>query len=132
MQKKAVRWAICSSLQTSKPSLTAFLLPFDGKSGSAYQQCLGDPAVSKIACIPKKAIRLQIPDAWQTGVPFFRHAKEDMLLFIVGNFCQPCTFGTRSAAVHAKSPDDIRIHSAMSQKPIANVNTAIFWATWLH
>ena len=41
--------------------------------------------VSKIACIPKKAIRLQMPDAWQTGVPFSRHAKEDMLLFTIGN-----------------------------------------------
>ena len=83
--QKAVRWAIDSSLQTAKPSLTTFLLPFDVKSGSAYQQWLGHPAVSKIACIPKKAIRLQMPDAWQTGVPFSRHAKDDMLLFTVGN-----------------------------------------------
>ena len=26
-----------------------------------------------------------MPDAWQTGVPFSRHAKDDMLLFTVGN-----------------------------------------------
>ena len=69
----------------AKPSLTTFLLPFDVKSDSAYQQWLGHPTVSKIACIPKKAIRLQMPDAWQTGVPFSRHAMDDMLLFTVGN-----------------------------------------------
>ena len=83
--QKAVRWAIGSRLQTAKPSLTTFLLPFDVKSGSACQQWLGHPAVSKISSIPKKAIRLQMPDAWQTGVPFSRHAKDDMLLFTVGN-----------------------------------------------
>ena len=83
--QKAVRWAIGCSLQTSKPSLTTFSLPSDSNSGSAYQQWLGHPAVSKIACIPKRAIRLQMPDAWQTGVPCSRHAKEDMLLFSVGS-----------------------------------------------
>ena len=83
--QKAVRWAIGSSLQPAKPSLTTFLLPFDVKSGSAHQQWLGHPAVSKIACIPKKASRLQMPDAWQTRVPFSRHAKDDMLLCTVGN-----------------------------------------------
>ena len=85
IMQKAVRWAIGSSLQTTKPSLTIFLLPFDSEPGSAYQQWLGHSAVSKIACIPKKAFRLQMPDAWQTGVPFSRHAKEDMLPFSVGN-----------------------------------------------
>ena len=124
--QKAVRWAIGSSLQTAKPSLTTF----DVKSGSAYQQWLGHPAVSKIACIPKKGY--QVTNARCMADPgafleacYGRHAavhcwQQSRLQ----HFCQPCTFGTRSAAVHAKSPHDIRIHSAISQQPIANVNTA--------
>ena len=51
----------------------------------AYQQLLGHPAVSMLACIPQKAIKLKMPDAWQTRESFSRHAKEDMLLFNVAN-----------------------------------------------
>ncbi len=83
--QKAVRWAIGSSLQSSKPCLTTFLLPFDEKSGTAYQQWLGHPAVYKIACLPKAAIRLQMPDAWKTGVSYDPHSRKDILLFAVGN-----------------------------------------------
>lgn len=83
--QKAVRWAIGSSLQTSRPSLTTFLLPFDDRLGSAYQQWLGHPAVYQIARIPKAAIRLQTPNAWQTGTLFDRHPRHDLLLFAVGN-----------------------------------------------
>ena len=55
--QKAVRWAIGSSMQSSKPCLTTFFLPFDEGSGNAYQQWLGHPSVYKIARIPKAAIQ---------------------------------------------------------------------------
>ena len=133
--QKAVRWAICSSLQTTKPSLTTFLLPFDVKSGLAHQQWLGHPAVSKIACIPKKTIRLQRPDAWQSGVPFSRHAKEEMLLFGVGNSQGFSTFVSLAPLEQGVQRFMRRAHmtfaSAMSQPPIASVNTAIFCTMWL-
>ena len=60
--QKAVKWAIGSSIQASKPSLTTFLLPFDEMTGSAYQQWLGHHSVQQVARIPRTAIRLhQMP-----------------------------------------------------------------------
>ncbi len=82
--QKSVRWAIISSLQSSEPCLTTFSLPFHVKSGMAYQQWLGHPAVSKIACIPKATIRLRTPDAWKTGVSYNTSSRKDILLSAVG------------------------------------------------
>ena len=84
--QKAIRWAIGSSIQTCKPSLTTLLLPFDERTGSACQQWLGHHSVHQVARIPRAAIRLQTPDAWQTGMLFDKHPRQDLLLFQTTEF----------------------------------------------
>ena len=83
--QKAVRWAIGSAMEAAEPSLTVFVLPFHDKTGTSYQQWLGHPLVHNIAKIPKRAIKLQAPEAWKTGQTFRGHPRWDYLLFAVAN-----------------------------------------------
>ena len=143
---KAVRWAIGFSLQTSKPCLTTFLLPFDAKVRSACQQWLGHPAVCKIniACTPKRTMSLQMPDAWQTRVTFSRLAQEDTLIFTVDNNQGFGTFvdlALSEQGLHGlpqftqfmqKSLHDICTHSDITQQPIASLSTASLCPAWWH
>ena len=69
-------------------------------TGSAYQQWLGHHSVLQVARIPRTAIRLQTPNAWQTGVLFDRHPRKDLLLFVVGNDQGICNFVNATALEH--------------------------------
>ena len=71
------------------PSLTVFTMPFSERCSTSYQHFLDKPMVHSIATIPRRAIQLQMPTAWNDSKDLgaCTHPKHDMLVFAVANTC---------------------------------------------
>ena len=112
----AVRWAISSARDDTEPCLTSFVMPFHDKTGPSYQQWLGHPLVHIVAKIPKKAIKLQTPEAWKTGKVYKGHPKCDYLLFVVANnigihnFVKPDVLGREMQRMMRESHSSFEVH----------------------
>ena len=85
--QKAIRWALASAEQKDLPSLTVFTLPFSERCTASCQQFPDNPMIHNIATIPRRAIQLQMPTAWNDGKDFGTHPKHDILVFAVANTC---------------------------------------------
>jgi len=83
--EKAMRWAILSAEEATKPVLTTFVLPWWDDKGSSYARWLSHQTVQAIATIDRSKFRFNAPRHWADEQDQWCTPKRNVHFLIVAN-----------------------------------------------
>ena len=83
--EKAMRWALLSAEETTKPVLTTFVLPWRDEKGSSYARWLSHETVQAIATIDRSKFRFSAPRHWADEQEQWCYPRRNVHFLIVAN-----------------------------------------------